>query len=164
MPDKTTNYHLTKPFQQDGYQVDVVNASSDIIDAELKRNADDVSAKLDKPAAGTWVTGNSPQYTASGGLADSGQKITDKANKARVIALTLAAASWSNGQYTISRAEILADSPGDVKLAVGATDAQFDAFQEANLRVVTQVAGKIVLKVGGITPLIAIPIVLEVRS
>lgn len=43
MPTKTTNYGLTKPAQEEFYNVDDFNGNTDIIDAELKKNANNLT-------------------------------------------------------------------------------------------------------------------------
>ena len=40
----TTNYGLKKPDQTDNYNVDDINANADIIDAQMKTNADAAAA------------------------------------------------------------------------------------------------------------------------
>lgn len=50
MPNQTTNYNLTKPIETERYDVQVFNNNADIIDAQMKSNADgiaDVNSRLD---------------------------------------------------------------------------------------------------------------------
>lgn len=43
MPNYTTNYNLEKPLHEEFYNVDVFNGNADIIDGELKKNANNLS-------------------------------------------------------------------------------------------------------------------------
>lgn len=46
MPNKTTNYNLTKPLGTENYNVEDQNGNMDIIDGQLKANADAAAAKI----------------------------------------------------------------------------------------------------------------------
>lgn len=57
MPNQTTNYNLTKPLETERYDVQVFNNNADIIDAQMKSNADgivNVSSRLDN--LNNWTT------------------------------------------------------------------------------------------------------------
>lgn len=57
MPNQTTNYNLTKPIETERYDVQVFNNNADIIDAQMKSNADgiaDVNSRLDN--LNNWTT------------------------------------------------------------------------------------------------------------
>ncbi|WP_130861422.1 discoidin domain-containing protein [Bacilliculturomica massiliensis] len=47
MPDKTTNYGLTKPYGNEFYDIGIFNGNSDLVDAALKEQADALSEKAD---------------------------------------------------------------------------------------------------------------------
>jgi len=44
MPTKTTNYGLVKPTPEEYYNVEIQNANMDIIDTQIKADADNISA------------------------------------------------------------------------------------------------------------------------
>ena len=57
MPNTTTNYNLTKPLETERYDVQVFNNNADIIDAQMKTNADsiaNVNSRLDN--LNNWIT------------------------------------------------------------------------------------------------------------
>lgn len=57
MPNQTTNYNLTKPLEIERYDVQVFNSNADIIDAQMKSNADgiaNVNSRLDN--LNNWTT------------------------------------------------------------------------------------------------------------
>lgn len=57
MPNTTTNYNLTKPLEIERYDVQVFNNNADIIDAQMKSNADgivNVNSRLDN--LNNWTT------------------------------------------------------------------------------------------------------------
>lgn len=57
MPNQTTNYNLTKPLETERYDVQVFNNNADIIDAQMKSNADgivNVNSRLDN--LNNWTT------------------------------------------------------------------------------------------------------------
>ena len=74
------------------------------------------------------------------------------------VAATLTAAGWSGGQQTISDSAILAGSNGTIRIAQGASDAQFGALCAAQPRVVSQLAGSITVKAVGTVPAVDIPV------
>ena len=51
MATQTSNYNLVKQEQDEFYNVDIPNGNMDIIDAQLKANADDAAAKIPKSLA-----------------------------------------------------------------------------------------------------------------
>jgi hypothetical protein len=67
----TTNYKLKKPEGTDFISVQDLNDNADIIDREIKAAA---SAGMSKVAGAT--TGNMAQFTADGGIEDSGLKFS----------------------------------------------------------------------------------------
>lgn len=57
MPNTTTNYNLTKPLETERYDVQVFNNNADIIDTQMKNNADgitNVNSRLDN--LNNWTT------------------------------------------------------------------------------------------------------------
>ena len=57
MPNTTTNYNLTKPLETERYDVQVFNNNADIIDTQMKSNADgiaNVNSRLDN--LNNWTT------------------------------------------------------------------------------------------------------------
>lgn len=57
MPNQTTNYNLTKPLETERYDVQVFNNNADIIDSQMKSNADgiaNVNSRLDN--LNNWTT------------------------------------------------------------------------------------------------------------
>lgn len=57
MPNTTTNYNLTKPLEIERYDVQVFNNNADIIDTQMKSNADgiaNVNSRLDN--LNNWTT------------------------------------------------------------------------------------------------------------
>lgn len=57
MPNQTTNYNLTKPLETERYDVQVFNNNADIIDTQMKSNADgiaNVNSRLDN--LNNWTT------------------------------------------------------------------------------------------------------------
>lgn len=89
---------------------------------------------------------------------------TDYARAPVTLSKTLTAAGWSSGQQVISDAAIYsASAPGDVRIAQSASDAQFEAWNKAQPRVVAQAVGSVTVKIVGDVPAVDIPVVLEVR-
>ena len=57
MPNTTTNYNLTKPLETERYDVQIFNNNADIIDTQMKTNADgiaNVNSRLDN--LNNWTT------------------------------------------------------------------------------------------------------------
>ena len=64
MANKTTNFNLTKPLAEEFYNVEDQNGNMDIIDAELKKNADSI-AKVKSASAVVTTTGTGAAYLAA---------------------------------------------------------------------------------------------------
>lgn len=64
MANKTTNFNLTKPLASEFYDVADQNGNMDIIDAELKKNADAI-ARAKASAAPVTTTGTAAAYLAA---------------------------------------------------------------------------------------------------
>lgn len=71
MASYTSNYNLKKPEATDFINVQDLNDNADIIDAGIKAAASSGMAKV----TGAKV-GNMPQFTADGGIEDSGIKFS----------------------------------------------------------------------------------------
>lgn len=56
MPEKTTNYELTKPLGNEFYDIGVFNGNADLIDAALKEHADSIATKADDAELKTLET------------------------------------------------------------------------------------------------------------
>ena len=52
MADYTKNYHLKKPLPEEFYDVVDQNGNMDLIDAQMKRNAEDIQKIMEKGAGG----------------------------------------------------------------------------------------------------------------
>lgn len=66
--------------------------------------------------------------------------------------VTLASASWSSGSYTISDADIGANSMVILTYPVSTSDADYEILQSAGIRATAQAAGSITLKATGDVP------------
>ena len=80
------------------------------------------------------------------------------------VSVTLAAASWSSGLYTISNSDITADCAVEILPALSITAAQLTALQAANVQENSQSAGQIVIKAFGTAPAIDVPIRVIIRG
>lgn len=80
------------------------------------------------------------------------------------VTATLAASSWSGGNYTLSVTGVTATSNQEILPATSITAEQLKALQGANIQDGGQSAGKIILKAFGTVPTINIPIRVIVRG
>ncbi len=87
-----------------------------------------------------------------------------KSDKSHSASVTLLAASWSSGQYTLTNAGITATNVVELYPAVGITAEQLAAMQGANIIGGTQAAGSITLVAMGDVPTINIPVTLVLRG
>ena len=74
MPNTTTNYNLTKPLETERYDVQVFNNNADIIDTQMKSNADgiaNVNSRLDN--LNNWTT---VEFTLADFLHDENSGVT----------------------------------------------------------------------------------------
>lgn len=163
MPDRTTNYKLIKPKEDEFYDVNQFNTNADTIDKTLGDLNSRVNGQLIKP--GTGKQGNVPMFDKDRNLVDSGQAMTEKAERAVVFKVTAKAASWAGNKYTITDKRIVGDNPpGDVGPATGAPKEQMVAWRAAEMALELAKDGKIVLRADGDIPLIDIGLQVEVRS
>lgn len=86
------------------------------------------------------------------------------AAKSAVHSVTLSAASWASGLYTISLTDITASRAVEILPSQSITAAQLLALQTANIQENSQSAGSIVIKAFGTVPAINIPIRVIVRG
>lgn len=103
--------------------------------------------------------------TAAASAAAAAQTTANgKANPAITTAVTLSASSWANGAYTLSNSNILANSPGSLRIAQAASADQFAAWGALMPQVTGQAAGSITITARGEVPTMNIPVELEVRA
>ena len=86
------------------------------------------------------------------------------AKKAISKSITLLAASWSGGAYTISDTDIGANDVVTLTLPAGATVTQYDAIAAAKIACQSQAAGSIVLAALGTVPTADVPVVLVIQG
>lgn len=115
----------------------------------------------DKPDAypTTWdnVSGKPSTYPTTWGEV-SGKPSTFAPTPSVTKSITLTAASWSSGSYTISDSLITASSNQEIIPAVGITKDQYKAMSAAMIVDGGQSAGSLTLKALGEVPTIDIPI------
>ncbi len=78
--------------------------------------------------------------------------------------ITLTAASWSGGSYTIRDSLITATSNQEIIPAASISDAQYKALVKASIVATGQAAGSITIKAFGTTPGIDIPVTIIFRG
>lgn len=79
-------------------------------------------------------------------------------------AVTLAAASWENGSYTLNVSGVTATSPVELLPGASITTEQLAALQGANIQDGGQTAGSITLKAFGTVPAVDVPVRIIVRG
>ena len=84
--------------------------------------------------------------------------------KSSSITATLAAASWSNGSYTLTVNGVTATSVQEILPGASITSAELKALQKANIQDGGQSENKIVLKAFGTVPSLDIPIRVILRG
>ena len=115
------------------------------------------------------TTENLPVFTGEGGVletksADDARTAIGAAAPSVILSKTLTAVGWFDGQQTITDIEIGALSNGDISPALSATDEQYMAFAEAQLRPIAQADGSYTVKALGTIHAIDIPVTIEVRE
>ena len=115
------------------------------------------------------ITPNLPVFTGEGGVLETktpaeARTAIGAAQKSIILRKTLTVAGWSNGEQTISDAAITPLVNGDVYPSLSATDEQYAAFLDAQIRPVLQVIGGLTVRVIGDVPTVDIPIEIEVRA
>lgn len=78
------------------------------------------------------------------------------------IAITLTAAGWTSGLYTISNAAITATNAVLFTPSAGVTAAQLEALQAANVQRYSQATGQVVIKAYGDVPTIDLPVAMTI--
>lgn len=119
---------------------------------------DDVSGKPSTyPSAWGEVSGKPATYPSTWNTV-SGKPSTFAPTPSVTKSITLTAASWSNGSYTISDSLITTSSNQEILPATSITADQMKALQKANIIDSGQSAGSLTLKALGTVPTIDIPI------
>lgn len=115
------------------------------------------------------TTADLPVFTVEGGVlgtksADDARTAIGAAAPSVILSKTLTSSRWLDGQQTITDEAIGASSNGDIAPALSATDEQYAAFTEAQLRPVAQTDGSYTVKALGTVPAVDIPVTIEVRE
>lgn len=117
MSTYTTNYNMTKPEAGDFVDIDVLNDNFDIIDDQLKDNADDIADKQDRLTFDAAPTSGSGNPVTSAGVYDAIQEVsTALANEAS----TARAAEGANAQAIQGVSAALASEASTARAAEGA--------------------------------------------
>lgn len=124
-----------------------------LVDATAYSTEGDVFGAADINATNQAVNGNSTNISALQ------QKI-----KTTTKNITLTAASWSNGSYTISDSLITASSIQEIIPATNISADQYKALVKASIVATGQSAGSITIKAFGTVPSINIPITVIFRG
>lgn len=122
-----------------------------------------VRTNIDATATGLGVI----SYSAAQATLTDAEKAQARTNagassKPVDIAVSVLAASWAAGLYTISNAAITADNAVIFTPAAAATDAELGAIQAANIQRWSQSAGQIVVKARGTVPTINVPLAMTI--
>lgn len=100
MPNQTTNYNLTKPLETERYDVQVFNNNADIIDTQMKSNADgiaNVNSRLDN--LNNWTT---VEFTLADFTYDENSGVT----YLRIEAPSGYEIAEIKGRFTVSKREV----------------------------------------------------------
>lgn len=99
---ETINFKLKKPEQQDFYNVDDFNSNADIIDAAIKKAADDLKSKADL-VGGKVPESQLPSYVSDivEGASQLAFPSVGKANTIYIALDTGITYRWSGTQYTV---------------------------------------------------------------
>lgn len=124
-----------------------------LVDATAYSTEGDVFGAADINATNQAVNGNSTNISALQ------QKIATTTKN-----ITLTAASWSNGSYTIRDSLITASSIQEIIPATNISADQYKALVKASIVATGQSAGSITIKAFGTTPTIDIPITVIFRG
>ena len=124
-----------------------------LVDATAYSTEGDVFGAADINATNQAVNGNSTNISALQ------QKI-----KTTTKNITLTAASWSNGSYTIRDSLITASSIQEIIPATNISADQYKALVKASIVATGQSVGSITIKAFGTTPTINIPITVIFRG
>ena len=124
-----------------------------LVDATAYSTEGDVFGAADINATNQAVNGNSTNISALQ------QKI-----KTTTKNITLTAASWSNGSYTISDSLITASSIQEIIPATNISADQYKALVKASIVATGQSAGSITIKAFGTVPSINIPVTVIFRG
>lgn len=141
-------------------QTNNADGTISLVDATAYSTEGDTFGAADINATNTAVNENSD-------LIGMGiYSVNDLYQKIRTItmSLTLTAASWSNGSYTIYDALITATSNQEIIPAPSISADQYKALVKASLVATGQTAGSITIKAFGATPTIDIPVTIIFRG
>jgi hypothetical protein len=108
------------------------------------------------------ITGNSATATSavSATYDNIGNNIANTYTTLKSSSMTLLAASWSSGTYTITDSNVKTNNLIIATLSVSANATQYDAISAAELTATSQTAGTLVLTAFGSVPTIDIPMIL----
>lgn len=134
-------------------QTNNADGTISLVDATAYSTEGDVFGAADINATNQAVNGNSTNISALQ------QKI-----KTTTKNITLTAASWSNGSYTISDSLITASSIQEIIPATNISADQYKALVKASIVATGQSVGSITIKAFGTTPTINIPITVIFRG
>ena len=134
-------------------QTNNADGTISLVDATAYSTEGDVFGAADINATNQAVNANAANVTALQ------QKI-----KTTTKNITLTAASWSNGSYTISDSLITASSIQEIIPATNISADQYKALVKASIVATGQSVGSITIKAFGTTPTINIPITVIFRG
>lgn len=134
-------------------QTNNTDGTISLVDATAYSTEGDVFGAADINATNQAVNGNSTNISALQ------QKI-----KTTTKNITLTAASWSSGSYTISDSLITATSNQEIIPAPSISADQYKALVKASIVATGQTAGAITIKAFGTVPSINIPITVIFRG
>lgn len=124
-----------------------------LVDATAYSTEGDIFGAADINATNQTINANSTNISA-----------LQQTIKTTTKSISLTAASWSNGSYTITDSLITASSIQEIIPATNISADQYKALVKASLVATGQSAGSITIKAFGTTPTIDIPITIIFRG
>lgn len=134
-------------------QTNNTDGTISLVDATAYSTEGDTFGAADINATNTAVNGNSANISA-----------LQQTIKTTAKNITLTAASWSSGSYTIRDSLITATSNQEIIPAPSISADQYKALVKASIVATGQTAGAITIKAFGTTPTIDIPITVIFRG
>ena len=134
-------------------QTNNTDGTISLVDATAYSTEGDTFGAADINATNTAVKGNSANISA-----------LQQTIKTTAKNITLTAASWSSGSYTIRDSLITATSNQEIIPAPSISADQYKALVKASIVATGQTAGAITIKAFGTTPTIDIPITVIFRG